>query len=199
MAWALVLEGCSVAYRGRSEKASEGEVFLVAVKDDGCVALQRLQAGTEPAFWNGAGVVQLAFDDDRVRLRAVSFAGEVLECSGRASLLRSFDAGRARGRVFVAQGPELPPAVDPAALRPPRDRPLTPHEDRVLTALKTWRTREARQRKVSPFVVASNRCLEAVVRARPRSLDDLAYLEGMGPVRVGRYGAQMLALLAGLG
>jgi superfamily II DNA helicase RecQ len=200
MAWVLLLEECSVVYRGRAERTSEGESFLVAIKDDGCVAFQRLTGGAKPVFWNGAGVVQLAHHEEQVRLRAHSFAGEVLECAGRAVLRRSFEPAQASGqrRVFVTQDLDLPPAPDPALLRSSRDRPLTPDEDRVLTALKTWRTKESRSRKVSPFVVASNGCLEAIVRARPRSLEDLARIDGLGPVRVEQYGERFLKMVAEL-
>ena len=200
MAWVLLLEECSVVYRGRAERTSEGESFLIAIKDDGCVAFQRLNGGAKPVFWNGAGVVQMASEEERIQLRAVSFAGEVLECSGRAILRRSVEVAdaSAQRRVFVVEGPRLPPVPDAALLRSSRDRPLTPDEDRVLTALKTWRTKEARARKVSPFVVASHGCLEAIVRARPRNLEDLARIDSIGPVRVEQYGERFLAMVAGL-
>ncbi len=46
-----------------------------------------------------------------------------------------------------------------------------------------------------PYVVFDNKTLDAIARTRPRTLHDLASLPGVGPVKLERYGDQVLAVV----
>jgi ATP-dependent DNA helicase RecQ len=87
------------------------------------------------------------------------------------------------------------------ASRPPTaddDVSLGPAEERALTALKTVRTRIAREEQVPAYIVFSDRTLAELAVRRPRSLSALQDVRGVGPMKLERYGARFLAAIAEL-
>lgn len=64
-------------------------------------------------------------------------------------------------------------------------------------ALYAWREDQARKGAVRPTVVLSDKAVEALVRSRPASSDDLAALADIGPSARSRHGARLLAIVAG--
>ncbi len=62
--------------------------------------------------------------------------------------------------------------------------------------LKAWRRQRAESDNVPAYRVCSDGTLRAIVDARPASLDDLAGISGIGPAKLARYGADLLAALA---
>lgn len=64
-----------------------------------------------------------------------------------------------------------------------------------LDALHEWRDRTARAARVDPEAVLSDHVLARVAAARPRDLDELGALRGVGPVLAGRFGAAILDAL----
>jgi DNA helicase-2/ATP-dependent DNA helicase PcrA len=76
------------------------------------------------------------------------------------------------------------------------DRPL--HDAHVVrSALQAWRAEVARQAAVRPTVVLADKALEALVRLRPTSMDELAQVRDVGPSTRERHGARLLAVVAG--
>lgn len=63
-------------------------------------------------------------------------------------------------------------------------------------ALRNLRQREARKRRWKPYVVFDDSTLAAMIAERPRDLQALGAIKGMGPTRVARYGAAILELIA---
>ena len=47
-----------------------------------------------------------------------------------------------------------------------------------------------------PYVIFHDATLAQMVAARPRSLDDLAHVSGVGATKLERYGRQFLAVLS---
>ncbi|GAC1456723.1 MAG: hypothetical protein PVSMB1_06460 [Gemmatimonadaceae bacterium] len=78
------------------------------------------------------------------------------------------------------------------ALTPPD---MTDHERSLLKALRALRTSIARRDSVPAFVVFSDRSLQEMARAPPRSVDALADLHGVGPAKLKKYGAAILEVL----
>ena len=75
------------------------------------------------------------------------------------------------------------------------ERPL--HDAHVVrSAVQAWRTEVARQAGVQPTVVLSNKAVEALVRARPHTPDELAAVPDVGPSTRERHGARLLAVIA---
>jgi DNA helicase-2/ATP-dependent DNA helicase PcrA len=62
-------------------------------------------------------------------------------------------------------------------------------------ALRAWRTEIARRDKVPPYVVMSDAHLRGIAERRPTTLRDLAACPGIGPLKLERYGEDLLALL----
>ena len=66
----------------------------------------------------------------------------------------------------------------------------------ILEALRSWRSSTAKASGVPAFVICHDSTLAAVAEARPRDRKALLAVPGMGPVKVERYGADLLALVA---
>ncbi len=84
---------------------------------------------------------------------------------------------------------------------PVRTRP-TPAEAKaepspVLDALKRWRRTRASADGVPAYVVFHDSTLVAIVERRPSTLPELGAVSGIGPRKLERYGAEILALVAG--
>jgi ATP-dependent DNA helicase RecQ len=66
----------------------------------------------------------------------------------------------------------------------------------LLARLKAWRSEQARSQSVPPYVVFHDSTLSAIAAARPRNLDALSTLPGIGAKKLERYGPALLELLA---
>jgi DNA helicase-2/ATP-dependent DNA helicase PcrA len=62
-------------------------------------------------------------------------------------------------------------------------------------ALKAWRLTRAREDDVPAYLVFHNSTLEEIAARRPRSLDELAAVPGVGPAKLERYGKGVLTAL----
>ena len=70
-------------------------------------------------------------------------------------------------------------------------------DPQLVAALKAWRTDQARQQAVPPYVVFHDRTLLELASRRPASLAELAEVGGIGAAKLERYGTALLAVLAG--
>jgi DNA helicase-2/ATP-dependent DNA helicase PcrA len=77
----------------------------------------------------------------------------------------------------------------------PSSRPPNPTGDPVFDALRAWRTEQARETAMPPYIIASDATLLAISQARPRSLEALLRVKGMGDSKVGKYGADILEMV----
>lgn len=67
----------------------------------------------------------------------------------------------------------------------------------VFEALKEWRAKEARDKKIpANFLIATNATLEHIANARPTNKQELLKVKGVGPHTVDLYGDAMLKVLA---
>jgi ATP-dependent DNA helicase RecQ len=69
-------------------------------------------------------------------------------------------------------------------------------EERLLAALKTVRTAIAREEHVPAYIVFSDRTLVELAVRRPKSLNALQNVRGVGPMKLERYGARFLAAIS---
>ena len=87
--------------------------------------------------------------------------------------------------------------VDPSA-QPPRIR--TGSTDDVdadlVTRLRSWRLERSRVDAVPAYVVLHDATLHELAAVRPQTLDELAGVKGFGPVKLERYGDDLLSVLA---
>jgi ATP-dependent DNA helicase RecQ len=66
----------------------------------------------------------------------------------------------------------------------------------IFEALRTWRLARARNEKIPPYVVASDRCLRDVATLRPTTMDELMLANGIGPARAERFGSDILEVVS---
>jgi DNA helicase-2/ATP-dependent DNA helicase PcrA len=71
-----------------------------------------------------------------------------------------------------------------------------PDDDPVLVALKSWRSSVAKANDVPADVVFHDSTLHAIAEHKPESEAQLQSLPGLGPVKVARYGDDLLRLVS---
>ena len=72
-------------------------------------------------------------------------------------------------------------------------------ESPLWDGLKEWRTSIARRDKVQPYVVMSDAHLKGIADRRPATLSELAGCAGIGPLKLERYGEDILGVIEGSG
>ncbi len=68
--------------------------------------------------------------------------------------------------------------------------------DPVFAGLRTWRSSTARAANVPAYVVFNDQTLRAIATTKPTSKSKLAGVSGVGPVKLERYGDQILKIVA---
>jgi ATP-dependent DNA helicase RecQ len=88
----------------------------------------------------------------------------------------------------------------------PRSKGKAPRKRAALAAdvdpglfdrLKAWRLEQAREQSVPPYVVFHDATLAAIAATRPRDMDGLSAIAGIGAKKLERYGPALLELLRG--
>jgi ATP-dependent DNA helicase RecQ len=102
-----------------------------------------------------------------------------------------------RGEVTVQVRDEVPSPRRPA--RPVRfvaePVPVSAPPPNVFEALREWRAAEAKRQRVPPYVIFHDTVLREIAAVRPRSLEELGQIKGVGTSKLQRYGTDVLALL----
>jgi superfamily II DNA helicase RecQ len=104
-------------------------------------------------------------------------------------------APRNPGRQAKRGGAGMRPATDPVTTRAETSAGRRDDDAAIEEALRAWRLALARQQGVPPYVVLHDSTLLAIVTARPHTTEQLRRVPGMGPVRVEKHGAAILAIL----
>lgn len=65
-------------------------------------------------------------------------------------------------------------------------------DENMVTTLKEWRTQTARELDVPAYMVLTTATLMSIAQARPQSLDELGQVSGIGPVKLGQFGDDIL-------
>jgi superfamily II DNA helicase RecQ len=94
-------------------------------------------------------------------------------------------------RVVVAV-----PDVEPPAIRTGGGSPA---DAGLVERLRGWRRERSRSDGVPAYVVLHDATLAELASARPGSLTELGRVKGFGPVKVERYGEEVLAVLEAAG
>jgi len=71
----------------------------------------------------------------------------------------------------------------------------TAGDPELFAALKAWRAGVARERGVPAYVVLHDATMDGIAAARPRSLDELRGIAGIGDKKLEHYGAALLAVI----
>jgi DNA helicase-2/ATP-dependent DNA helicase PcrA len=85
------------------------------------------------------------------------------------------------GRVRILPGAPMPVAAT--------------RDERLIEALRLWRRERAAEDGVPAYVVFHDTTLTEIADERPRNLPALRRIRGMGPTKLDRYGAEILAVI----
>ena len=87
--------------------------------------------------------------------------------------------------------------VDPS-VPPPRIHTTTDADvdEELVTRLRSWRHERSQEDAVPAYVVLHDATIRELASIRPQTLQELAGVKGFGPVKVERYGTDLLAVLA---
>ncbi len=77
------------------------------------------------------------------------------------------------------------------------DAPLDAAAEALFQSLRNWRTETARPTKTPAFMILSDAVLRALAMNAPQNLTALNAVSGMGPAKVDKYGADLIALCRG--
>jgi DNA topoisomerase III len=169
----------------RHDGASTGKLFRDHFEPSGCDrrTFEHLIGGLARA-----GLVRIEQDSFEKDGRRIDFQ--------RASLTREGRAADDVSGVTLVEQPPKKPAKPRKGRGPPADVDLTDASPAVVDALKAWRREEARKRGVPAFVVMSDKTLFTLAVVRPRDLDVLRTVRGIGPKMADKYGAEILDVVA---
>ncbi|MCU1495849.1 MAG: putative ATP-dependent helicase [Acidimicrobiaceae bacterium] len=131
--------------------------------------------------------------------RARSQAVVLADSDAPSSFLAELDgsAPHDKGRTTRSLATPRPGARSPKAVAGTDQRrgtPISTAED----ALRSWRRQVAARSGVPAYVVLNDAELVGVAERRPATLADLGACRGMGPIRLERWGDEILAVLDGL-
>ena len=76
------------------------------------------------------------------------------------------------------------------ALLSDKDMPL-------FDTLRSWRSERCKKEGIPPYVICNNKQLAGIVKACPQSIAALMQIDGIGKVKVEKYGQEILAQLKG--
>ena len=79
--------------------------------------------------------------------------------------------------------------------QPPEQPVLSSEAEARLRRLEAWRRETAAADGVPPYIIFSNDTLAKIAAAEPQTLDELATIKGVGPVKLSRYGETVLGVL----
>jgi len=65
----------------------------------------------------------------------------------------------------------------------------------LYTALRNWRNRLAEEKGIPAYVIFHQKVLDKLVEALPSTLTELENIKGFGPVKVGKYGTEILSYI----
>lgn len=182
-------------------KGLEWATVHIAGAEDGYVPIAH--ARTAPARAEEARLLYVAMTRAQRELRITwaeqrTFASKVVD-RRRSPLLDPLVQRAAAAPALAEPGPITPP-VDDWSEQVARQREVL-HAGRVVAApeldsLRRWRDVAARAARIDPEAVLPDHVLSRVVAARPRDLEELGAVRGVGPILASRFGDAMLGALS---
>ncbi len=141
-------------------------------------------------FWRG--VIRQLVSIGALRRGEGERAGLALVSDRARPILRGEEVVMLREEVADPLAGKRPPRSRAAAKPDPGDADAPAG---AFEALRAWRTAEAKQQAVPPYIIFSDAVLRDVAAVQPRTLDDLAQVKGVGASKLERYGKAVLRVL----
>jgi ATP-dependent DNA helicase RecQ len=142
----------------------------------------------------------LAVQGDHGTLALTELSGEVLR--GERQVMFRRDAPRPAAAPASLAGAAAPAAAGRAGGRSrraaagPVQVELGPEAEAVFERLRAWRTGVAKELAMPPYVIFHDSTLRQIAAAPPATLAELALVNGVGETKLGKYGQQILDVLA---
>jgi len=120
-------------------------------------------------------------------------AGRVVDLTQSAAVIRVGTA-----QLKVPFGSDVRVSGTPVRLTAPNDAAGTAQMEQREAALRRWRSEAAKAAAVPAYVVLNDTELAGIAARSPSTLGELAACRGMGPIRLERWGDELLATLHAL-
>lgn len=199
------VEGVTLASLHAAKGLEWDAVFLVGLVENTLPISYAIKAGDHQIE-----------EERRLFYVGITRAREHLHCSWALARQEGGRRSRKRTRFLDGIAPDTEPARAPARrdrpvrcrvcgnpLDTPQDKALGRHVDcpsgadeQIFATLRTWRSDLAREANVPAYIIFSDATLTAIAETLPRDERELLAVPGVGPVKVERYGAGLLAVLA---
>jgi ATP-dependent DNA helicase RecQ len=70
-------------------------------------------------------------------------------------------------------------------------------DEELWQRLRAWRLEQARSQEVPPYIIFHDATLRRIAALRPANLDELASIKGIGPIKLEKYGPEVLNIVNG--
>ena len=94
----------------------------------------------------------------------------------------------------VKDRPRKPPAPPPQKKLVVQAADLSPEAQALEQKLKAWRQAEAKKRGLPAFFILHDQTLRTIASLRPATLQELLTIEGIGPAKIEKHGAEIIGL-----
>jgi len=125
-------------------------------------------------------------------LRHFGDTEEVAPCAGCDVCLGEADRLEMSSAISAQEGSSAPAARDLARSGAASSDGMDPA---LFERLKSWRAEQARRQRVPAYVVLHNSHLEEIAARKPRTIEELGTIKGVGLRRAARYGEEIIALV----
>jgi ATP-dependent DNA helicase RecQ len=130
--------------------------------------------------------------------KEVTFKKASITHEGRDPDEKTLDTVWIRGNLSDAPGSKKRSASKPRGRGVAAEKQaLNPQAEQLFEQLRAWRTEVARPTKTPAFMILGDAVLRAIASHAPKNLTALHAVPGMGPAKVDRYGAGILAVCRG--
>lgn len=167
--------------------------------------LPRREFETLLAALTAAGLVEVTNDSFKKGSRTITYRRVALSEAGMEYLL---SGGTKAIQVTEQQRPKTQPKRRRKAATSKTGKksstksskskqPSAPVDEQLAETLREWRLQTSRKKGIGAHRVLTNRALEGLAAAKPRTADELLEVTGIGPTTVKKYGEDLLRLIRG--
>ncbi|MFC8943533.1 HRDC domain-containing protein, partial [Streptomyces griseoincarnatus] len=145
-----------------------------------------------------AETVDAVHEERRLLYVGITRAREHLEVSFGRSRNPGGRATRKRTRFLDGLWPDDARAPRARAVQKDQARALLTgeHDVALFDALRDWRLEVARETDKPAYTVLTDATLAAIAEIRPSGIAELARVNGIGPAKIDKYGATILAIVS---